>query len=167
MKYKPKIDEDGQPYYIPIVVKNKDYLIGYIKGIEDSKDIMNDLLSYMNINADVDNMDVMLDSTRFNDILENGKRESEMSDEELRDYFYDLIDEISRKNTDDNIENNIDDDYIFHVECSCNLGYYAWKDYDSIPDENFKCVNCGKVLIHYTGNYCHNYEYDYNGGKYD
>ena len=167
MKYKPVKDVNGIPYYVPIVVKNKDYLIGYIRGLETGKDIMSDVLSYMNIDTDFGSMDVVLDSSRFNDILENGKRESNMSDDELRDYFYELIEEITDKTNDDNSENNIVDDSVFHVECTCNIGYYAWNDYDTIPDETFKCVNCGKTLIHYTDNYCHSYEYDYDGGQSD
>lgn len=169
MFYKPERDSNGKPYYVPIVVKNKDYLIGYIQGIRDGKDFMTDILNYLNIDLDVNSIktDFILDSTRFNDILSNGKRENEMSEEELKEYFYDMIENVVSNTFYENSENNIESDYIFDVECTCGLGYYAWKDYNDLPDETFKCVNCGKTLIHYTGEYCHNLEYDYTGGEFD
>lgn len=32
MYYTPPKDENGNPYYVLIVAKNKDYLLGYLKG---------------------------------------------------------------------------------------------------------------------------------------
>ncbi len=160
MKYKPPVDDNGKPYYVPIVSKNKDTLVGYLHALETSKCLMSDVLKSIGIEIDLEPMEAILDSTRFNDILINGKRESEMSLDELKEYMYSIVEEVTKKLDNDNPENNILSDNILDVECDCVVGYYAWTDYDIIPDENFVCTNCGKVLIHYTGEYDHEYEYE-------
>lgn len=162
MKYSPPKDENGTPYYVPIVAKNRDTLIGYIRGIADGKDIMTDVLESIDIKLDLGPMDVVLDSTRFNDLLQNGKYESDMKDEELQSYIYDIVGELTDKMTDDNSENNIKSENVLAIECVCDLGYYAWDSLDKIPHETFKCGECGKVLIHYSGDF--DYDYDYHEG---
>jgi len=154
----PKIN--GTPYYVPIVAKNKEFLIGYLHGTYDLKDLFSDVLESIRIDIDLGRVDVLLDSTRFNDVLENGKRESQMTPKELKNYIYDIVEDVTNKMDDDNIENNIESENVLEVECSCNLGYYAWKTYESIPEESFKCTNCGKVLIDYCGHYSYEYEFD-------
>ena len=162
MIYNPPKDENGTPYYVPIVAKNKDFLVGYLRGIADGKDIMKDVLESIDIKLDLGPMDVVLDSTRFNDLLQNGKYESDMKDEDLQKYIYDIVGELTEKMTDDNSENNIKSENVLAVECVCDLGYYAWDSYDNIPEETLKCGECGKVLIHYSGDY--DYDYDYHEG---
>ena len=161
MYYTAPIDENGNPYYVPIVVKSRDYLLGYIAGLNTAKDIITDVLDTININVDLGSMDVVLDSTRFNDILENGKHESDMSESELKEYFLDIMQDVSDKLTSTNSENDIFDDVVLKAECSCGLGFYYWKNIESIPHESFKCSNCGKVLIHYTE--IDDYDYEYEG----
>jgi len=155
---------NGKPYYVPIVAKNKDFIIGYINAISDIKELLFDTLESINTDLDfdfdLDIVNIMLNSSRFNDILENGKHESEMSEVEFKKYIYDIIRDASNKMTSQhNIENNIKYNHILDVECSCGLGYYAWDTYDSIPDTTFKCTNCGKILIHYTGHSINEYEF--------
>jgi len=165
MNYIPPKDEYGNEYYVPVVCKNKDFLIGYIRGLDMAKEMINDSLTSVDINIDLGPMDVILDSTRFNDILINGKHESDMTDEELKQYITDIVEEVTDKFDTDNIENNVyDDDEILNLECSCGLGFYSWQEYEKIPKESFKCDNCGKILIHYTGDYDYEYEYAERNG---
>ena len=154
--------ENNVPYFVPIVAKNKEFLVGYLYGIKDGKSIIHDALKSINIDLDLGPVDVILDSTRFNDMLANGKRESEMSHKELQKYIEDIVDDVTRKITDDNVENNIESENILEVECVCGIGYYAWRTYESLPEESFKCTNCGKVLIDYCGHY--EYEYEFQEG---
>jgi len=158
MYYKPP-KENGIPYYVPIVAKSKEFLIGYLCGIGDGKDVIADVLESIKIDIDLGPIELLLDSNRFNDILVNGKRESEMNDTELRKYIFDIVEEITTKMVNDNEENNIDNDNVLEVECTCGIGYYAWRTYDSIPEYSFRCTNCGKVLIDYCGHYNHEYEF--------
>ena len=154
--------QNGTPYYVPIVAKNKEFLIGYLCGIGDGKNLIEDAMKSIKIDLDLGPVDTLLDSTRFNDILENGKRESEMSEKELRKYIYDIVEDITARMDDENSENNIENDNVLEVECTCGIGYYAWRSFEKIPEESFKCTNCGKVLIDYTGHY--GYEYEFQEG---
>ena len=161
MYYKPP-EQNGTPYYVPIVTKNRDHLIGYLHGINDGKDLITDALESVKIDIDLGPIDAILDSSQYNDILENGRRGSEMTKKELDKYIYDLVEEMTDKMVDENTENNIDSENALVVDCKCDLGYYAWRTFEDIPDEDFKCTNCGKVLIHYCGNY--GYEFSYQEG---
>ena len=166
MHYNPP-EENGTPYYVPIVAKNKDFLIGYLRGISDGKNLISDALESVNIDIDFGPVDAILDSTRFNDILEDGRRESELSEEELKKYIYDTVEQLTTKMLGDNSENNIENDNVLEVECTCNVGYYAWRELDDIPEESFRCTNCGKVLIDYCGRYDHEYEFQEGGTNND
>jgi len=162
MKYISPKDEHGNPYYVPIVAKNKDFLIGYLKGLETAKDIIEEVMESIDIKVDLGPVEIVLDSTRFNDLLENGKRESEMTDDELKSYFYDIMEEISTKLTETNSENGVFDNTVLKVECSCGFEFKSWEDLEDVPETNFLCRNCGKILIHYTN--VNEYEYEYDEG---
>lgn len=158
MKYEAPRDTDGNPYYVPIVAKNKDFLVGYISGLATAKDMIKDVLESINIDVDLGPIDVLLDSTRFNDILENGRYESEMTDAEKKDYIFNIVESVSHKLVYKNSENFVDNSEL-KVECSCGLGFYSWEHAVDSPQQNFACHNCGKILIHYTGIYDSDYEY--------
>ena len=159
MRYEAPVDIDGNPYYVPVVAKNKDFLMGYLRGLDTAKDMIKDVLASININVDLGSIDVLLDSTRFNDILENGKYESEMTEAERKSYIFDIVEEVTTKLTYDNPENNVFDNAPLKLECSCGLGFYSWDVVEDIPKTSFSCHNCGKILIHYTGIYDGDYEY--------
>ena len=165
MKYCPPTDHSGHEYYIPVVVKNKDYLMGYLSGIECAKDLIEDIMDKFDVDVDLGSVDMFLDSSRFNDILENGKRESDMSKDELKAYRMGVFQEILERMSSKTPENDVDDDRILKVECTCGYGYYSWKSYKDIPSSNVKCSNCGNILIDYTN--MNDYEFEYDGGTND
>lgn len=163
MIYKaPKIN--NKVYWIPIVVKNKDYLMGYIIGSRTVENIIVDSLNNAGImNLDNLDLDLCLDSSRFNDVLENDKRESELSKNEIKEYYEKLVLKKFNKFENSHPDNNINlfDDYFLTVECPCNLGVYSFKTLEDIPDKRFKCIECGRILIDYTGH--DDYEYEFDG----
>jgi hypothetical protein len=163
MRYNPPIDSKGKPYYVPVATKNRDYLIGYLNGIETAKELIKDVMESINIDVDLGPIDVVLDSTRYNDILENGKRESEMTEDELKEYILDIVQDVTCKIDSTSEENNIDNDSILSLECTCGYGFYSWKKFEDIPYETFRCSNCGNVIIDYTN--VNDYEFEYDGGK--
>lgn len=163
MKYNAPKDESGNLYYVPVVAKNKDYLVGYINGIKAFKTTLSDALTSLNMDIDLGPYDIVLDSGRFNDVLENGKRESEMSDDEFITYVTSLVNEISAKIDSGEVENNVTYDTVLAVECVCGLGYYSWDSTDDIPEERFVCSNCGKVVIDYTNK--DDSEFEFDGGR--
>jgi ribosomal protein S27E len=166
MKYNPpKINNDSQ--WVPIVVKNKDWLIGYITGIQMIESLLIDSLEENGINIDLRGFDLCLDSSRFNDIMEDGKRESCCSDEEIREYYKEIINEkisiVEEQHPDNNEQ--IFSDCFLEVECVCGLGIYIFKNASEIPEEPFKCQICGRTIIDYTGYDDENFEYDGKNDK--
>jgi len=159
MRYEAPRDEEGNPYYVPVVAKNQDFLMGYLRGLDTANDMIMDVLTSIDINVDLGKIDILLDSTRFNDLLENGKYESEMSDDEKKSYIFDIVEEVTYKLSEENSENNLFNNTPLKLECTCGLGFYSWANIDEIPETNFKCHNCGKILIHYTNKCDSNYEY--------
>ena len=153
--------QDGNGYYVPIVAKNKDYLTGVIISSQDYTDILLDLIDATKTSMSVDGLTPFLDSTRYNDILMSGRRESDMSSIERKEYFHNMIDNIY-----EDIHSHPADDVSFKstsvlsVDCQCGFGCYSWDTIKSIPDETFCCVECGKILIHYTNENCEEYKYD-------
>ena len=163
MKYNAPLDNNGKPYYIPVVAKNRDYLVGYLDGLDITKKMITEIMEQLNIEIDMGPIDVILDSTRFNDVLDNGKRESETTDDELKDYINEMVEDITVRMSSKNQENNIESKNILDLECSCGYGFYSWDSNVGIPHDSVQCANCGKYLIHYTNN--DDYVYEYDGGK--
>ncbi len=161
MLYKaPKID--NIPQWVPIVVKNKDFLIGYIRGKNLIEDLLTDVLEKNNIVVDFHGIDLCLDSSRFNDILENGKRESELSKKELNQYISDMVKNKIDLIKHDHPENkNVFGEYFLRIDCVCELGTYIYKEEENIPSNNLVCELCGRTLIDYTGH--DDEEFDYDG----
>lgn len=161
MFYKPPLFE-GKPQFVPIVVKNSDFLIGYISGIQMLESILIRSLEENGIEIELKGLDLCLDSSRFNNIMEDGRRESECSESEIRKYYEHIIEEkidIIKEIHPDN--KNIFEDCFLEVECNCKLGIYIFKTPKDIPTKSFKCEICGKVIIDYTET--NDEEFDYDG----
>ena len=164
MIYKaPKID--NKPQYVPIVVKNKDFLVGYIKAIDFFQNVVVQPLKNNGIFVELKCLDYCLDSSRFNDILEDDRRESECTKQEVQDYYVNLIkqktDMLTEQHPDN--DNKVFDDCFFKVECVCGLGIYTFGSAEEIPEDQLKCNICGRVIIDYTNH--NDNEYTYDEGK--
>lgn len=133
------LDENNKPYWIPIVIKNKDYLIGFMNAY----DLVCDLHGFNR-----KEIDISLSSDRFNDILLDGTRMQTLSREELkkklRILFYSHINATHQENSADVLS----DDFL-SVSCTCGM-YYSFKDENDIPLEDTKCTTCGKYILMYT-----------------
>lgn len=154
---------NGKPYVVPVVCKNKDYLVGYLNGVDFIEYALFDILKSMKIELDINNIDLFLDSSRFNDIMDDGRREGDLTDEEKKNLFIGVFknrfDNLNKKH----VENNIDYVDVLRIECQCGLGFYSWKKYEEIPENIFKCMECGRVLIDYTDHDDYEYEFDDGG----
>lgn len=161
MIYKsPKIG--NSTYWVPIVAKNKDYLSGYIMGSHNVEDIIVESLNNAGMNVNGLDLDLCLDSSRFNDILENGRRESDLNDTELTKYYEKMIKDKFAKFYDKHPDNDpsLLHDYFLTVECPCGIGIYSFSTPQLIPDKRFKCTECGRILIDYTNHDDFEYEFD-------
>lgn len=161
MLYNAPKDENGKSYWVPVVIKNRDYLMGYIKGVGVVEDLLKESLESMGVHIDFNVVDMFLDSSRFNDVLEDGRRESEISDDDKREFLINVIKDKLDRTTTKHVENDVGYTDPLSVECTCGLGFYSWK-WNSIPDETFKCGICGKILIDYTNH--NDFEYEFDGG---
>jgi len=159
MKYNaPKID--GKLYYIPVVVKSKDYLIGYLHSMNIFGQIMEEALNKAGISIGGSCIEPSLDSTRFNDVMMDGRRASECSNKEITKMFNDLISQKMTRLTDEHPDNDIENEDIFNVDCPCGLGFYSFKEISDIPDKQFKCSICGRVIIDYTNQFDSEFNFD-------
>jgi len=159
MHYTPP-EFKGNPQWVPIVVKNKDFLVGYISGLNLIQDLMLDALENSDIDVDLRGISLCLDSSRFNDVLENGKRESECSDEEIQKYYKDMVEEKINMVEEKHPDNTGFENCFLEVECPCGLGIYMFKTPDEVPEIPFKCQVCGRTVIDYTGYPDSSFKYD-------
>lgn len=165
MKYNPPLFE-GKPIWVPIVVKNKNWLVGYISGIQMIESIIAGSLEENGVEINFRGLDLCLDSSRFNDIMEDGKRESQCSRSEVKKYYERVINEkldMIKEHHPDN--GSVLEDYFLEVECSCGFGVYLFKTPKEIPSEKFICKICGKVVIDYTKKNDEDFDYDGDSSK--
>lgn len=163
MRYKPPMI-NKKPQFVPLVAKNRDWLIGYISGVKMIENVVIETLRNNGVEIDLKGIDLCLDSSRFNDLMENGKRESNCSEEEIREYYKKVIsNKINRihESHPDNIKKLFSGNFL-EVECTCGFGVYFFKEPKDIPDKQFKCQNCRRVIIDYSGHDDEEYDYDGN-----
>jgi len=160
MHYKPPKTEN-KDQWVPIVAKNKDWLVGYISGIQMVESIIANSLEENGMEVDFRGLDLCLDSSRFNDIMEDGKRESECSQSEIKKYYERIIDEKIDMIKEQHPDNGKAlEDYFLEVECLCGLGIFLFKTPKEVPEQQFRCSICGKVVIDYTDENDEDFEYD-------
>lgn len=141
--YKPPKDSTGKQLWVPIVVKNKDVLMGFILGINLADSIYS---------IDREALFASLSSAKYNDITKSGKRLRDMTNKEFREYAESIVqdgtDRVEALNSKDG--NNCDlEDYVLTLSCSCG-NFISYKNNESIPDKDTYCDMCSNKIIHYT-----------------
>ena len=153
--------DNGKPYYIPVTVRDKSYLVGYLHSTALFKLILKEGFQKMDVELDTSLFEHSLDSTRFNDIMVSGKKASDCSQKEINNYYQKLIDGKMERIKEPDPENNVFKDSILQLECAhCGFGFYNYEKVEEIPETNVTCQYCGKVLLHYTGHYDNEYDFD-------
>lgn len=165
MKYVAPKNAEGKEHFVPLVAKNKDYVVGYIHGVRVAEMAVAELFEMLGLSKELATMPISLDSTRYNDILRTGVRESDLSEEELIKYYSSVLEEYEYRYDDENPDRNVFDDTVLNVECSCGLGFVHWNTFADIPSETTKCPVCGEVIVHYTDVNEYDLEFDYGGEK--
>jgi hypothetical protein len=128
-------------YYVPVVVKNRDYLIGFLDAVSAISDEM-----------EVDF--TALDSMRLTDVLPDGRRR--------RDLDPIAIMESIVSNTEGTVVETtmeLQEQPYFEVHCNCG-NYIKFDSPHELPTVTRKCELCNKVLIDYTGHDQDDYDYD-------
>lgn len=155
LKYEAPLDENGKPYWVPVVVKNRDYLIGHIDSSLLSTDVST-------LNPQI--FKASLSSDRFNDILQNGKRAGKISKSELKEHIKELIindDAVDglRAGSYSEFSSDALSEYFFDIECTCG-NYIAFNNALEIPSDNLSCDMCERIMLEYTGHDDDDYIYD-------
>lgn len=132
-------------YYVPCVVKSREYLIGYLDCLQS----LSGVLSFD---------PWIFESCRFNEILPNDEKRSNKSDEEISEI---LIEHKSSLEVKENEKDEVKEDIYFEVNCSCG-NYHAFYFPFDIPESTLKCEICERILIDYTGHYDEEFEYSGN-----
>jgi len=135
------LDENNNPYWVPIVTKDKSYLLGFINAYRFVADLHgmppSDLI-------------IALSSDRFNDIMIDGSRIHKSTKKQLKEKFKKWYYDEDRESDHSENDENILDEYFLSISCpNCNM-FYAFKNDKEIPDVDFKCATCGQTLISYT-----------------
>ena len=135
------LDENNKPYWIPIVVKDKSYLLGFINAYH----FICDVRGY---EGDKIELEMALGSDRFNDVLTDGSRIKNLNREQLKKKIKKIYFDNETNNHPENSE-GILNQYYLSFSCNCGM-FFAFKEENEIPEEDFKCVTCGRTLISYV-----------------
>lgn len=134
-------------YFVPIVVKNRDYLIGFLNALD-------------NFNIGESKIDILLSqsSAKFNDILPGGFRRRNISIENQIEIMIDYRMKMSVLENPDEEQFEKDDEYL-ELNCECG-NYMSFASAENIPSHSVVCDVCGKHLIDYTNRNDSDYIYD-------
>lgn len=161
MKYIAPIYK-GKPQWVPVCVKSKDVFVGYIetlnhliqsfaealKDVDDEK--LNENFMYLISRSNVD-------SSRFNYVGYDGEDIRNVPIEDFEEEEKQKIKEQINSQNEHTENSGIEEDVIYQVDCECGNSV-SFKTIDEIPDKDFNCWLCERVLIQYTGVYDHQIE---------
>jgi hypothetical protein len=143
--YLPPKDKDGKHYWVPVVVKDKSYLIAFTEGIWTGLALCDpeESVTY--------SPSMVLSSDRLVDYTSDGRRLSSMTIEELAKYTAERLETAmyAGRHSHEHPDNDVDmSDYFFTVSCGCG-NFVAFSDSELIPAENYECDMCGRTIIEY------------------
>lgn len=131
--------------YVPVVAKNKDYLVGFL-----------DALFVLSPIVQVDS--ILLDSMRYTDFLPNGQRRVDLEEEEIAEILAEHKKSLHVK--ENGIEKEVEDTHnitdedvmcykYLEVHCTCG-NYYSFENARHISEHSLDCDLCGRRLIDFT-----------------
>jgi len=135
-------------YFVPVVVKNRDYLVGFLNSLN-------------NFSLGSSKFDFVLNesSVKFNDILPGGVRRREIDLEQQINLMIDYRLKMSVVEDVESIVDSEEDDKYLELNCECG-NYVSFDSATDIPTHSYKCDICGKVLIDYTNTNDEDFIYD-------
>jgi len=133
------LNKDNKPYWIPIVVRNKSFLLGFINAYH----VINEMHD-----IEMNGMEVSLSSDRFNDILMDGSRMQNLTRSQLKNKLKEMYFKTHTTKHQEN-SGNILDEYYMSLNCiNCGM-FYGFHNETEVPENDFKCDVCDNVLISY------------------
>lgn len=138
-------------YFVPLVVKNRDYLVGFLKSLDA-------------FSLGSSKMDFILSesSAKFNDILPGGSRRRDITIEDQIDIMVGYrMSQSAIEDVDSLEEKELQEDVFLELHCECG-NYMSFDSAEKIPTTSLKCDICGKHLIDYTNRNDTDFAYDGN-----
>lgn len=139
-KYVHPKTSNGRLQWVPIVVKNKDYLIGSISAVQNFGSMVGLMIS---------DWPSLLSSERFTDVVSCDRRFSTMTNAERMVFVKEIVTESETRNSQEHLNGESLNEYIFSISCNCG-NFVGFKDTSEIPKDGLVCSVCGRVLIDYT-----------------
>ena len=133
------LDTNNKPYWIPIVVKDKSYLLGFINACQ--------FISEMH-EIETNEMEVALSSDRLNDVLMDGSRMQDLTRNQLKNKLKELY---FKTHTYKHPENNVNvlEEYYLALSCvNCGM-FVGFHTEHEVPEHDLKCDVCDNTLISY------------------
>lgn len=155
-------------YLVPIVCKDKDYLVSYMYGFYKSLEFMSIIDdSGEELIFDTKPNNYGLDSTRFNDIYDDkGSRTRHLTEKQAQEYIARKLKEHEEKeeinerlNGGENVLNS--NENFLQVECLHCGNFHSFRHPEDLPEQSLRCGICERVIIDYTGHW--DYEYIFDG----
>lgn len=164
IKYKNPVYQ-GKPQFVPVVIKDRDCLICFIGHMHLIVENIGYLLEDMpeiskktakEILQDVESSCLNLDNTRFNGYAKDGLNLNKISKK-------DLIETIKKSMEPEEITRHTGEDILgdsyFYIHCCCG-NFISFEGPEDVPEKNFHCGVCNRVLIDYTEK--HDFEFEYS-----
>lgn len=146
MKYKPVMMKDGRIQHVPIVVKNKDVLIGYLRAFGDFLEGVGELLD-LNNEEILSRITPIMDSSRFNNYIDDGVDASNFTEEQFEEFKKEKLEIVQGNPHPENDKVDLDVGF-FSMDCNCG-NFVVFKTIKEIPNVNFQCDICDRTLIQY------------------
>lgn len=141
----------SRDYFVPIVVKNRDYLVGFLNALDA-----------FSLGSSKIDMVLSESSAKFNDILPGGLRRRHISIEDQIGIMIDYRMKMSAIEDPETLEEReLEEDKFLEINCECG-NYVSFDSAEDIPHTSLKCDICGKHLIDYTNRNDTDYVYDGN-----
>ena len=134
-------------YFVPIVVKNRDFLIGFLSCLD-------------NFELSTAKFDIILShsSAKFNDILPGGLRRRNLEIEQQIETIVAYRINQCLVEDPDNEEQSEEESPFLEINCEC--GNYVSFEQEDIPMHSHKCDMCERYLIEYTNKNDEDFLYD-------
>jgi len=148
------LNKEGKLYWIPIVVKNKSYLLGFINAYH--------LVSEM-YDISIQDMYIAISSDRFNDVLTDGSRIHNLTRKEFKTKLKKMYFSPNNEKHPEN-DSDILNQYFLSVSCvGCGM-FYGFKEENDVPEKDLICDVCGNTLISYIHDDDDYFDFDGDAG---
>jgi len=146
-------DKDGKEYWISIVIKNRDTLVGFLEAFKN-------FCKFYEIPTATD-VNVIISSDRFNDVLPDDSRMRTYSRDELKEKILSMIGKEQERSEKEESDGYLLQDNILNLDCNTCGMFYSFDNSREIPEDDFEC-QCGRKLIHYINVDADSVKYDGN-----